>query len=51
MENQTNDITQMRIPYDDPDGYEKVMNECFDDLPPEDRPGAFEGFLQWIIMY
>lgn len=51
MEPKTNDITQMLIPYDDSDGYKKVMDECFDYLPEEDRAGAFEGFLQWIIMY
>lgn len=48
---QKNDIMQMLIPYDDPDGYQKVMDECFDHLPEEDRAAAFEGFLQIITMY
>jgi len=48
---ETKDITQMLIPYDDPDGYEFVMNNCFDHLPEESRKAAFDGFLTWIVMY
>ena len=49
--NNSKDLSQMLIPYDDPDGFDYIMNECWDHIPPEDRFGEFYAFLQLLPLY